>query len=160
MKYNYCGNSGILLPVLSLGLWHNFGSVDPYEQSREMLLKAFDNGICHFDLANNYGPEPGSAEANFGRILREDLAAHRDEMFISTKAGHAMWHMLLTARPRTADAKVFRRHSAQQPRGTPHRIPETGAGHPGTGGGSAPTPRHSLRARADTAADGTGMASP
>lgn len=92
MKYNYCGNSGIQLPVLSLGLWHNFGSVDPYEQSREMLLKAFDNGICHFDLANNYGPEPGSAEANFGRILREDLAAHRDEMFISTKAGHAMWH--------------------------------------------------------------------
>lgn len=91
MKYNRCGDSGILLPALSLGLWHNFGSVDDYSNARAMLLHAFDSGICHFDLANNYGPEPGSAEENFGRILREDLSAHRDEMFISSKAGHDMW---------------------------------------------------------------------
>ena len=91
MKYNLCGRSGIRLPALSLGLWHNFGSVDSFDTARDMLLAAFDAGICHFDLANNYGPEPGSAEENFGRILRADLAAHRDEMFISTKAGHAMW---------------------------------------------------------------------
>lgn len=91
MKYNLCGRSGVRIPALSLGLWHNFGSVDSYDTARDMLLAAFDAGICHFDLANNYGPEPGSAEENFGRILRTDLAAHRDEMFISTKAGHAMW---------------------------------------------------------------------
>ncbi len=91
MKYQYCGHSGIRLPMLSLGLWHNFGSVDPYDTARDMILRAFDAGICHFDLANNYGPEPGSAETNFGRIVREQLAGHRDEIFISTKAGHAMW---------------------------------------------------------------------
>lgn len=91
MKYNRCGASSIQLPALSLGYWHNFGSVDVFETGRQMTLRAFDAGICHFDLANNYGPVPGSAEENFGRILRSDLAAHRDEMFISSKAGHDMW---------------------------------------------------------------------
>lgn len=91
MIYKYCGNSGIQLPVLSLGLWHNFGSVDNFDVATQMILKAFDAGICHFDLANNYGPEPGSAESNFGKILKDNLASHRDEMFISSKAGHDMW---------------------------------------------------------------------
>lgn len=91
MKYNKCGQSSIQIPALSLGFWHNFGSVDIFETGRQMVLRAFDAGICHFDLANNYGPVPGSAETNFGRILREDLATHRDEMFISSKAGHDMW---------------------------------------------------------------------
>ena len=91
MTYRHCGRSGLQLPPLSLGLWHNFGSVDPFDVSRAMVLRAFDRGITHFDLANNYGPVPGSAESNFGRILREDLAAHRDEMIISTKAGYLMW---------------------------------------------------------------------
>lgn len=91
MIYKYCGNSGIQLPVLSLGLWHNFGSVDDFGVATQMILKAFDAGICHFDLANNYGPEPGSAESNFGKILKDNLASHRDEMFISSKAGHDMW---------------------------------------------------------------------
>ena len=79
------------LPVLSLGLWHNFGSVDDFSVATDMLLKAFDSGICHFDLANNYGPVPGSAEENFGRILHTHLSAHRDEIFVSSKAGHDMW---------------------------------------------------------------------
>ncbi len=91
MLYKYCGNSGIQLPLLSLGLWHNFGDVDDFSTARDMLIHAFDNGICHFDLANNYGPSPGSAETNFGKVLRDDLSAHRDEMFISSKAGHDMW---------------------------------------------------------------------
>lgn len=91
MIYNRCGASSIQLPAISLGFWHNFGSVDVFETGRQMVLRAFDSGICHFDLANNYGPVPGSAEINFGRILREDLAAHRDEMFITSKAGHDMW---------------------------------------------------------------------
>lgn len=91
MKYNRCGQSSIQLPALSLGFWHNFGSVDVFETGRQMVLRAFDAGICHFDLANNYGPVPGSAETNFGRILSEDLKSHRDEMFISSKAGHDMW---------------------------------------------------------------------
>lgn len=91
MIYNRCGASSIQLPAISLGLWHNFGSVDVFETGRQMVLRAFDQGICHFDLANNYGPVPGSAESNFGRILKENLAAHRDEMFISSKAGHDMW---------------------------------------------------------------------
>ena len=91
MNYKYCGKSGIQLPLLSLGLWHNFGSVDDFDNARMMLLHAFDKGICHFDLANNYGPEPGSAETNFGRVLTGDLKHHRDEIFISSKAGHDMW---------------------------------------------------------------------
>lgn len=91
MLYRRCGRSGIELPVISLGLWHNFGDVDDFSTARDMLLTAFDNGICHFDLANNYGPSPGSAEITFGNVLRDDLAAHRDEMFISSKAGHDMW---------------------------------------------------------------------
>ncbi len=91
MEYKYCGHSGIQLPRLSLGLWHNFGSVDNYDTAKDMLVRAFDAGICHFDLANNYGPVPGSAETNFGRILKEELPTHRDEMFISSKAGHDMW---------------------------------------------------------------------
>ncbi len=91
MIYSYCGHSGVQLPKLSLGLWHNFGSVDDFSNATQMVLRAFDAGICHFDLANNYGPEPGSAESNFGRILKNNLAAHRDEMFISSKAGHDMW---------------------------------------------------------------------
>ena len=91
MIYRRCGNSGILLPALSLGLWHNFGSVDRLENMKEMLKFAFDNGITHFDLANNYGPEPGSAEKNFGNILASELKSYRDEMIISTKAGYLMW---------------------------------------------------------------------
>lgn len=90
-NYRTCGNSGIKLPEISLGLWHNFGSVDAFENSRMMALRAFDLGINHFDLANNYGPIPGSAEITFGKILKEDLAAYRDELFISTKAGWPMW---------------------------------------------------------------------
>lgn len=91
MPYRRCGRSGLKLPAISLGLWHNFGGVDPFETSRAMILRAFDLGITHFDLANNYGPPPGSAEETFGRILHDDLAAHRDELVISTKAGFAMW---------------------------------------------------------------------
>ena len=91
MTYKLIPNSGVQLPALSLGLWHNFGSVDDFSVATRMILKAFDSGVCHFDLANNYGPVPGSAEENFGRILRENLAGHRDEMFISSKAGHDMW---------------------------------------------------------------------
>ena len=91
MTYRRSGRSGVLLPVISLGLWHNFGSVDPFEESRAMVLRAFDHGVTHFDLANNYGPEPGSAEETFGRILRRDLREHRDELIISTKAGYRMW---------------------------------------------------------------------
>lgn len=91
MKYLRCGKSGLLLPRVSLGLWHNFGSVDCYENMREILFEAFDSGITHFDLANNYGPNYGSAEENFGRILASDLRPYRDEMIISTKAGYDMW---------------------------------------------------------------------
>lgn len=91
MTYNRCGRSGLRLPALSLGLWHNFGDVDDFETARRMILAAFDAGITHFDLANNYGPPPGSAEINFGRILADNLAACRDELIISTKAGHLMW---------------------------------------------------------------------
>jgi len=91
MTYQRCGKSGVLLPRLSLGLWHNFGDVDSLANSRALILHAFDLGITHFDLANNYGPPPGSAEQNFGRILGEELAAHRDEMIISTKAGYHMY---------------------------------------------------------------------
>lgn len=91
MQYRYCGKSGLHLPALSLGLWHNFGHVNALESQRAILRKAFDLGITHFDLANNYGPPPGSAEENFGRLLREDFAAYRDELIISTKAGYDMW---------------------------------------------------------------------
>lgn len=91
MQYRRCGRSGLLLPLISLGLWHNFGGVDSPENGRAMLRRAFDLGITHFDLANNYGPPPGSAEENFGRILQDDFAAHRDELIISTKAGWDMW---------------------------------------------------------------------
>jgi L-glyceraldehyde 3-phosphate reductase len=91
MQYRRCGRSGLLLPAISLGLWHNFGGVDSFENCRAMLHRAFDLGITHFDLANNYGPPPGSAEENFGRILHQDFAAHRDELIVSTKAGWDMW---------------------------------------------------------------------
>lgn len=91
MQYNRCGKSGLLLPKVSLGLWHNFGSNGDYDNMKAMCFTAFNHGITHFDLANNYGPEPGSAETNFGRILKEDLGAYRDEMVISTKAGFDMW---------------------------------------------------------------------
>ena len=91
MKYARCGNSGIKLPKVSLGLWHNFGGVDVYENGKEMVLRAFDLGITHFDLANNYGPPPGSAEETFGKILRQELSAHRDELLITSKAGYLMW---------------------------------------------------------------------
>lgn len=91
MKYRRSGKSGIMLPEISLGLWQNFGDTAPLARSRDMLLHAFDNGICHFDLANNYGPSYGSAESTFGKIMQSDLRPYRDEMFISTKAGYDMW---------------------------------------------------------------------
>ncbi len=91
MEYNRCGNSGLLLPKISLGLWHNFGDTSNYETMRQLCFTAFDLGITQFDLANNYGPAPGSAEKHFGRILKEDLGAYRDELIITTKAGYDMW---------------------------------------------------------------------
>lgn len=91
MKYVHCGKSGLCLPRVSLGLWHNFGDTASFANMKELCFTAFDNGITHFDLANNYGPAPGSAEKNFGRILKEDLMAYRDEIVISTKAGYEMW---------------------------------------------------------------------
>lgn len=91
MKYRRCGKSGVLLPEVSLGLWHNFGGVDPYEKCRNTARYAFDHGITHFDLANNYGPPYGSAETTFGRLMDDDFRPHRDELFISTKAGYDMW---------------------------------------------------------------------
>lgn len=91
MNYNRCGNSGLRLPAISLGLWHNFGDSDSFDTARAMVGRAFDLGITHFDLANNYGPPPGSAEENFGKILVKDFGAHRDEMIISSKAGYLMW---------------------------------------------------------------------
>jgi len=91
MEYRRCGNSGLQLPVLSLGLWHNFGHVDLYDNYRSILRLAFDSGVTHFDLANNYGPPPGSAEENFGRLLKADFLPYRDELIISTKAGYYMW---------------------------------------------------------------------
>ncbi len=91
MRYRRCGKSGVLLPFISLGLWHNFGAAAAFENTKEMVLGSFDMGITHFDLANNYGPPPGSAEETFGRILKEDLKPYRDELIISTKAGYGMW---------------------------------------------------------------------
>ena len=91
MEYKRCGNSGLMLPKVSLGLWHNFGDISSFENMKNLCLTAFDNGITQFDLANTYGPEPGSAEKNFGRILKEDLGAYRDELIITTKAGYDMW---------------------------------------------------------------------
>lgn len=91
MRYNRCGRSGLKLPAISLGLWHNFGGVDRLENGRAILRRAFDLGITHFDLANNYGPPPGSAEENFGRLLQQDLHPYRDELIISSKAGYSMW---------------------------------------------------------------------
>ena len=91
MEYSCCGESGLKLPLVSLGLWHNFGGVDNFENSRKLVQKAFDLGITHFDLANNYGPPPGSAEETFGKIIKKDLAPYRDEIIISTKAGYGMW---------------------------------------------------------------------
>lgn len=91
MEYRFSGKSGLQLPLVSLGLWHNFGSEDPFDVARAMLLHAWDKGVTHFDIANNYGPAPGTAEMTFGRVLREDLLAHRDEMIVSTKAGYWGW---------------------------------------------------------------------
>ena len=91
MQYNRCGKSGLKLPIVSLGLWHNFGDISSYDNMKQMCFTAFDNGITHFDLANNYGPEPGSAEKHFGMILKEHFASYRDELIISTKAGFDMW---------------------------------------------------------------------
>jgi L-glyceraldehyde 3-phosphate reductase len=91
MQYRRCGNSGVMLPALSFGLWHNFGDVNDFENSRNIIRTAFDNGITHFDLANNYGPPPGSAETNLGKILQQDFKGYRDEMIISSKAGYTMW---------------------------------------------------------------------
>ncbi|ALB67640.1 L-glyceraldehyde 3-phosphate reductase [Cronobacter dublinensis] len=91
MEYRRCGRSGLKLPAISLGLWHNFGDATRVDTSRQLLRRAFDLGITHFDLANNYGPPPGSAESHFGRILKEDFVAYRDELIISTKAGYTMW---------------------------------------------------------------------
>ena len=91
MQYQRCGRSGVMLPKVSLGMWHNFGSVDPYERSREIVRYAFDHGVTHLDLANNYGPVYGSAEETLGRLMDDDLRPYRDELFISTKAGYDMW---------------------------------------------------------------------
>ncbi len=91
MEYRNCGISGLKIPIVALGLWHNFGGIDTFENARDMIRYSFDNGITHFDLANNYGPPPGSAEETFGQILRKDFASHRDEMVISSKAGYHMW---------------------------------------------------------------------
>jgi L-glyceraldehyde 3-phosphate reductase len=91
MRYNRCGKSGLKLPAISLGLWHNFGEIDVFDNCQKLILHAFDEGITHFDLANNYGPPPGSAEETFGKILHKNLYAHRDELIISTKAGYYMW---------------------------------------------------------------------
>lgn len=91
MLYTYCGKSGLMLPRVSLGLWHNFGDVDDFDIATDMIKYAFDNGVTHFDLANNYGPSPGSAEKNFGTILKRNFTGYRDEMIISSKAGHEMW---------------------------------------------------------------------
>lgn len=91
MNYRRCGKSGLLLSEFSLGLWHNFGDTSPYENMKKLCFTAFDHGITHFDLANNYGPEPGAAEKNFGKILHEELSGYRDELIISTKAGYTMW---------------------------------------------------------------------
>lgn len=91
MKYRFCGKSGLQLPLVSLGMWHNFGDTDRYGTMKEIVFRAFEEGITHFDLANNYGPPPGSAEQNFGRLLRDGLGAHRDEILVSSKAGHLMW---------------------------------------------------------------------
>ena len=91
MKYHHCGNSGLQLPEISLGLWHNFGDTAVYENMKRLCFTAFDHGITHYDLANNYGPQPGSAERNFGRIMKEELKPYRDELLISTKAGYEMW---------------------------------------------------------------------
>lgn len=91
MPYRRCGRSGLLLPAISLGLWHNFGHVDVYNEFKQIIFQAFERGVTHFDLANNYGPPPGSAEENFGKILKEDLKHYRDELIISTKAGYKMW---------------------------------------------------------------------
>lgn len=91
MTYKRCGRSGLKLPRVALGLWHNFGSVDSFENQKNLIFKAFDSGITHFDIANNYGPVPGSAEENFGRILKNELNGYRDELIISTKAGYTMW---------------------------------------------------------------------
>lgn len=91
MLYRRCGKSGLRLPVVSMGLWHNFGGVDDFQTAKEIVFKSFDLGITHFDLANNYGPPPGSAEINFGKILNKEMSSHRDELIISTKAGYWMW---------------------------------------------------------------------
>jgi L-glyceraldehyde 3-phosphate reductase len=91
MQYQRCGHSGLKLPAISLGLWHNFGSIDSYENMKSLIFHSFDLGITHFDLANNYGPVPGSAEENFGKILHQEMNSYRDEMIISTKAGYTMW---------------------------------------------------------------------
>lgn len=91
MKYHRCGESGLMLPEVSLGLWHNFGDTAVYENMKRLCFTAFDHGITHFDLANNYGPQPGSAEKNFGRILKEEFGSYRDELIVSTKAGYEMW---------------------------------------------------------------------
>ncbi|MFW9612725.1 MAG: aldo/keto reductase, partial [Macellibacteroides fermentans] len=91
MKYNRCGRSGIILPAISLGLWHNFGDIDNQEEAEKMILYAFDHGITHIDIANNYGPPPGSAESNFGKIFKKQLQGYRDELIIYSKAGYLMW---------------------------------------------------------------------
>ena len=132
MIYRRCGRSGLKLPAISLGLWHNFGGVDTLENGRAMIRRAFDLGITHFDLANNYGPPPGSAEETFGQILRQDLAGYRDELIISTKAGY-----LHVARP------LWRMGIAQIPDRQPGPEPEAhGAGLRGHLLQPPPRPRH------------------
>ena len=116
MLYKRCGASGLKLPAISLGFWHNFGDITPYDQMKALVLTAFDHGITHFDLANNYGPEPGAAEKNAGRLIRQYLAAHRDELVVSTKAGYEMWSGLTRPEPGTPGTRL-RRHLLPSPSG-------------------------------------------
>ncbi len=152
MKYARCGRSGLLFPRISLGLWQNFGGLNPLENSRAMIRRAFDLGITHLDLANNYGPPPGSTEETFGTILRQDLRPWRDELIISTKAGYWMWngpygdmggrriagfagkrrcwrHCLFTACKGHSHQSLTQWHSVGLPRGQFVRIPSSGGSH-------------------------------
>ena len=123
MTYNHAGESGLKLPAISLGFWHNFGDTTPYDTMRRIVFTAFDNGITHFDLANNYGPEPGSAEKNCGRLLHEYSHHHRDELIISTKAGYEMWTGPYGEQPQIPARLTRPKPQTPQPRLRGHLLP-------------------------------------